>query len=432
MRTAIGKLGLLLVALAAAAVHQAYSAGADQGELVLQEPIPESVLSQTELAPAEMQLLPGEFGTQCPPCGPVWYFEAEGLALKRDASGDRTFQAFAERVWERQENPYYQATSATDPTPVDPTEPEWVWETTGDIVTPVLGIQDLDFGFQGGGRALVGCTLGNCHAFEVSYFQVTDWDEMAAVRDATVFVQDKDRVTGVETTFPASLFSPFSGFDDPPITPIEALDYNNLAQIRYTSSLDNIEWNLRRWLPMPPDSPLQVSLLVGGRYVNVDETFFYYTESAVPVDPTATSITTQTSNTMLGVQVGAQFKYHVEPCWWIDCEIKGAAFSNDAKQATAYDHQGDPGVDPYVATTALSREEDTSAFALDLRLTGTWMVTPCFAICGGYQALWVDGLALASENLSDDINVLMLGPATLVDTGKVVYHGPHLGATWRW
>lgn len=426
MRTATGKLVLLLVALAATAVHQAYSAGADEGGLVVEEPIPDSVLAETELVPAQMQFLPGEFGTRCGPCGPVWYFEAQGLALKRDASGDRTFQVLIERVWDQE--------LVEVPDPADPSQTifELQWVST-DTVTPVLGTQDLDFGFQYGGRALVGRTLGNCHAFEVSYFQVTDWDEMAAVRDDTEFVPDiaapgDPPDPDFANPFPASLFSPFSDFGNPPI---EELDYNNLAQIRYTSSLDNIEWNLRRWLPMPPDSPLQVSLLVGGRYMNVDEAFFYYTESAVPFDPTTTSVITQTANTLLGVQAGAQFEYHVEPCWWIDCEIKGAVFSNSAKQLTAYDHQGDPG-DPYVATTAFTREEDTSAFALDLRLTGTWMVTPCLAVCGGYQALWVDGLALASENFSDDIDILMLGPATLVDTGKVVYHGPHLGATWRW
>lgn len=415
MRNAKGMLKLLLVAFAATALHQAYSAGADEAGFPAQEPIVDSGLTEMELVPAEMQFLPGEFGTGCPPCGPVWYFEAQGLALKRDASTDQPFQALVTRVW----------------TPPDPPDvPDWSWE---DFETIVLGTQDLHFGYQGGGRATVGRTLGNCHAFEVSYFQVTDWDEMAAVRDATEFVADiaapgDPPDPDFANPFPASLFSPFSDFGNPPIV---ELDYNNLAQIRYSSSLDNIEWNLRRWLPMP-DSPLQVSLLVGGRYMNIDETFFYHTESAVPVDPTTTSVTTQTENTMLGVQIGAQFECHVEPCWWIDCEIKGAIFSNDARQLTNYDHQGDPGVDPYVATNAQSREEDTSTFALDLRLTGTWMVTPCLAVCGGYQALWVDGLALASENFNDDVNVLMLGPATLVDTGKVVYHGPHLGATWKW
>lgn len=347
--------------------------------------------------------VPGEFST-CPPQRPVWYFQIEGLALKRDASGGQVFQAFIERTWTE--------------------DPATVW-TASDLVTPVLGTGDLNFGFQGGGKALIARTLGSCHAFEVSYFQVTDWDRMAFVRDDTTFVDTVNPDGTPDTTHPASLFSPFSDFGDPPI---EGLDYNNLAQISYSSSLDNLEWNLRRWLPMPCDC-FQVSLLVGGRYMNIDENFNYYTESDVLVAGTTTDVTTQTDNSLVGVQIGAMFEFFVDPCWWIDCEIKGAAFNNSASQDTSYAHQGDP-ADPYVGTNAQSRSHDCSAFALDLNLTATWQITPNLAVMGGYQALWVEGLALASTNLSTDVDTLMLGPPVLNDNGKIVYHGPHLGATF--
>ncbi|MFH1268578.1 MAG: BBP7 family outer membrane beta-barrel protein, partial [Planctomycetota bacterium] len=243
----------------------------------------------------------------------------------------------------------------------------------------------------------------------------------------TQFVAAVDGAGNPTTTYPASLFSPFSGFGDPAI---EDLDYNNLAEIRCTSSLSNIEWNLRRWLPMPYE-PLQVSILVGGRYMDIGETFFYSTASEVPDDPTTNTVSTATENTMLGVQIGALFDFHVEPAWRIDCEIKGAAFNNAASQDTVYVHAGDPG-SPYAGTHTGRREEQTSAFALDLRLSATLQVTECLAVHGGYNALWVDGLVLASDNLSQDIDILTSGPATLVDKGKTVYHGPHLGLSWIW
>jgi len=362
--------------------------------------------------------LPGEFNTCSPPHRPVWYFQTEAMALKRDASGSQSFQALRTREWNEE--------LVEVPDPADPSQTIWElqWLPT-DTVTPALGTGDLDFGFQGGGRAMIGRTLGKCHAFEVSYFQVTDWDRMAFVRDSTEFDVEVDGNGNPTTTHVGSLFSPFSNFGDPAI---DALDYNTLAQISYSSSLDNLEWNLRRWLPIPCDC-FQVSLLVGGRYMNIDEDFNYYTESDVLAPGTTTDVTTQTGNSMFGVQIGAMFEFYVDPCWWIDCEIKGTAFNNSVTQATFYDHQGDP-ADPYVGTNTERRSQDCSAFALDLNLTATWQVTPRLAVMGGYQALWVEGLALASENLSTDADTLLYGPAVLRDKGKIVYHGPHLGGTW--
>jgi hypothetical protein len=340
---------------------------------------------------------------------PAWYVQLEGMALKRDASGDRTFQAYVERVWELVGDPP-------------------AWERTDDIVIPALGTGDLHFGFQGGGRVLVGRTLCQCHAVEISYFDVTDWSEIAAVRDDTLFVEDVDPVTGAETVVPnsASLFSPFSDFGDPPI---EGLDYNYLASISYDTTLNNLEFNLRRWILVDP-CRLQASVLVGGRYMVIDESFFYYTESAVPDPDGATnSVTTNTENRMLGVQLGAMFEFRIDPGWWIDCEIKGAFFDNAAGQTTTFVHHGIP---DYENALPRQRDEHISSYALDLRLTATVLVTPRLAVRGGYQALWLDGLALASDNMSGDVDVLTDGPATLVKNGKVTYHGPHLGLSWVW
>jgi hypothetical protein len=348
--------------------------------------------------------LPGEFNTGCPPQRPVWYFQTEAIALKRDASGDQSFQALRTREW------------------TEDAAGDW---TSDDTITHVLGTGDLDFGFQGGGRALVGRTLGSCHAIEASYFQVTNWDRMAFVRDATWFDDEVDGDGNPIVWHFGSLFSPFSDFGDPPI---EELDYNHFATISYSSSLDNLECNLRRWLPMPCDC-FQASLLVGARYMNIEEEFFYRSRSSSPVAGTTTTVTTDTDNSMVGVQIGAMFEFYVDPCWWIDCEIKGVAFNNSAGQSTFYNHQGDPG-DWYVGRNRESRSQDSSAFALDLNLTATWQITPTLAVMGGYQALWVEGLVLASENFATDVDTLISGPAVLHDNGKIVYHGPHLGATW--
>ena len=107
----------------------------------------ETVVTGAAFAPGDFQCIPAPFAASGATAGPAWYFQFEGLALKRDASRSQMFQALVERVW-----------TETDPPG---------WEAT-DFVTGVLGTGDLHFGFQAGARALVGRTLGQCSALEVS------------------------------------------------------------------------------------------------------------------------------------------------------------------------------------------------------------------------------------------------------------------------
>lgn len=398
--------GLMLLVLASALALNAMAWGAEeaandasgsQASLGLNAREPDLMVAATAALPAEFAIDRG-------PGEPVWYVQAEGLALKRDASGDRTFAAFVRRVWSQRGS-------------------QWVYS---DETTPVLGTEDLHFSFEAGGRVLLGRTLGDCGALEVSYFDLAHWDQIAAVRDSTEFIAEVNGQGQPLTTYPASLFSPFSDFGKPPIV---GLDYNELACLSYASSLNNLEWNLRRWIYVDPDR-VQASVLVGGRYMNVGERFSYYTESAVPAPAGATNrVTTTTGNSLIGVQVGAMLEFEVDPGWSIDCEVKGGAFSNDAGQSTVYEHDG---VAAYQGTHGGGRDDKVSAFALDVRLTATVLITPRLTVRGGYQALWLDGLALASENFNRDVNVLIAGPPSLVDRGKVVYHGPHLGVSWVW
>ena len=411
MRNAKEGLQLLMVALALAAAQQQLASAADPAEAEAQTPAL-SLTAEPDFVTAEPGLAADELVAYYQAPAPFWYFEVESLALKRDVSHDRDFARVLERVW-------------TQVVPDPPDTPYW---ESSDTVTTVLGTQNLHFDFRAGGRALLGRTLGDWYAVEASYFGLADWNEIGVLRDATECLGLDG--AGVPTiTYPASLFSPFSDFGDPAIV---GLDYNSLATISYSSSLHNIEWNLRRRLPMPPGR-LQGSILVGGRYMSIREQFGYFTQfngaDAVPATTNATnSVTTWTGNDMLGVQIGAEFDFQIEPDWWVDCEIKGVIFDNSADQNTTYVN-----VEDGVQTTYRgSRAENRSTFALDLRLTLTCQINPRLSARVGYQALWIDGLALASENFNSDVDVLTLGPATLASGGKVAYHGPHLGLTWMW
>ncbi len=379
----------------------------DQEVVVSEYATSEYAPHHVEVTSMEMGVLPAEFTDSGVIVRPAWYFRAEAMALKPHISGAPTFAALVDRVWIE-----------------DPDAPG-TWNAT-DTLTRMLDVGDLGLGYRGGGRATIGRTLGDYGAMEASYFQVGDWDRVAAMHDATVFVDAVDGAGNPTVTFPASLFSPFSDFGDPAIV---GLDYNSVASISYTSRLYSVEWNLRRWVYIDPGQT-QVSVLIGWRHINLDETFSYHTESDEPGPGGAINdVTVGTDNKMHGVQIGVMCKTHIQPTWWIDCEAKAAFLNNLAGQDTKYVHTG---VAAYNGTHLGSRRESVTTSAFDLKLTLTAQVTPRFAVCGGYQALWLYHLALAPNNFNTDVGALVSGPALLNNTDDVVYHGPHLSVTCIW
>jgi putative beta barrel porin BBP7 len=329
---------------------------------------------------------PGPDGCQPPhllyesPRGP-WYVVADLVALKRDADGEQDFASLG---------------------------------TPDDIA---LSTEDLRFEFQAGPRVLVGHQFSDWYAIEASYFGLMDWDESRAIRDVTA--------NALGTA--GNLFSPFSDFGDP--AGLVGLDFNNFASIRLVSSLDNAEVNIRQRLDTPP-SIMQATVLYGFRYMNIRERFEYATESAEPAGAgTANFVNVETGNDLYGFQIGGMMELRVEPRAWLSFEWKGVVCHNDADQTTDF------ATGPLGAPTAPiigERGEERTTFVGDASITIMYAFTPACVGRIGYQALWVDGLALASQNFERNISLLTLGPAQLVHDGNLVYHGPFAGLMWSW
>ncbi len=305
-----------------------------------------------------------------------WYFRAEALALKRDPRHRRQFAALG---------------------------------TDFDFV---LNSGDVENEFKGGYRASLGRMLGDWNWLEFTIFDLRDWHEEAAVRNTT-----PNDLGGL-----GNLFSPFSIFGHPPD---DLLDFNTFVGIESSSTLENMELNLWRRHPMPPGG-LEVAYMAGLRYMNILEEFRYTSVSGAPSPPT-TRVFTRTGNEILGVQLGALLEFPVDPGWCIDWVLKGAIAHNRADQVTQFLSIPSRG-----STTEVlgRRDEARTVFVGETSVTLTYQWSPNLTAFVGYQAIWVDGLALALENMPDDANILRFGPAQLVHDGTTVYHGPHLGLTF--
>ncbi len=350
----------------------------------------------------------------CP--GGRWYFQADALALRRDAGQNEIFQTRNTNTLISDE------VLDNDGASLDPRVFELVSLIDRETV---LSTDSLEFQFAAGYRLLMGCKLAEHYAVEFSYFDLNDWDENKAVSDDTTYDVDgtidaDSGVVTVTTTQPASLFSPFSNFGDPADAEV---DYNSLASIRYESGLDNVELNVRRWLTTEP-SRMAVSVLWGGRYNGIYERFGYYTESAT----TSHDVDVRTRNDLWALQIGGQVDFCWDPGWHTEFEIKGGIAHNRAYQETYYQFVEGAGSEDYWNRV----DKEVTSWIGELRLTLVYQFGSHLTTHFGYEALMIANAALASRNFQTDRAILTDGPWMLNNGGTVVYHGPSAGLTFAW
>jgi hypothetical protein len=313
---------------------------------------------------------------------PVWFGGAEGLLLARSGTRHTPF-----------------ASRGATPTAI------------------VLSTDQIqEFEYDGGVRAMTGVSLGPDLQLVGSYTGIHTWDQEAAVRNV-----DPNNLGGL-----GNLQSPFTGFGRPPE---DGLDFNTLASIRNATDVDNGEINLYCKLPLPT-GPVEYAAIFGARYVRLTEDFTYETESFVPA-PGGARVEQQvaTDNDLWGGQLGGLGTYTVLPDWWIDCEIRAALCQNFAEQVTSFAQ-----VDEFGNTTFVSqsKREGVTSFVGELSVTSNVRIGRYLVLRGGYQVVWLESVAVAAENFSNDVARLTLGPSQINSDGTLVFHGPHLGALLTW
>jgi hypothetical protein len=287
----------------------------------------------------------------------------------------------------------------------------------------VLSTADFTYDLTPTGRLTVGHTFNECLQIEGVYFGVTQGENTAAVFDNTPNAHG-----GV-----GNLFSPFSGFGN---TPIPGLDFNNFAQIQYTSSLYGAELYMRRKVPVTPPGKLTTSILFGARYLGLPENFDYNTTSditktgSVVTNGAVNSIHVATTNEMVGPEIGATFEFYVDNRWWVNVDMKAAIMNNHSHQTTTYTNV-DTGT---TSTFTGSQHGDHTAFAEEIAVTAVYRWTLHFTTQIGYRALWMQEVALAPDNLNTNIDFLTFGSsqAQLNHTSSTVYHGPYAGIVLAW
>ena len=86
-----------------------------------------------------------------------------------------------------------------------------------------------------------------------------------------------------------------------------------------------------------------------------------------------------------------------------------------------------PTAGPNVTGTTTSGDV---GFVGEIDLFGTYPICNHVALQGGYQLLWIDGIALATDQA---VNATATGSGTGIDTnGSLFYHGATMALVFTW
>jgi hypothetical protein len=155
------------------------------------------------------------------------------------------------------------------------------------------------------------------------------------------------------------------------------------------------------------------TFLAGFRYVELDEHF-----AADWIDaPAPFHYDTATRNRLYGFQIGgAGMLWDRGGPLSIEAVGKAGVFGN----AAAHDSVYSTGLVAFPARGIASE----TAFIGEFGFTGNYRLTDHLSVRGGYRLLWIDGVALATDQVAASDFVFARGIDT---TGDAFYHGAFVG-----
>jgi hypothetical protein len=167
--------------------------------------------------------------------------------------------------------------------------------------------------------------------------------------------------------------------------------------------------------------------LAGFRYISYRERLAAFVAGDANFQ-NGTIIEFRPNNDLYGLQIGAEgVLWQPTERFRVEGVLKAGVYANAASSwlgATAVGSggAGDEGPNTW--------RVDHTAFAGDLNFVGVYQLSPHWALRGGYQMLWLSGVALGSEQLHD-LN-FSIGQVGVNVTHGVFFHGALAGleATW--
>lgn len=274
-----------------------------------------------------------------------------------------------------------------------------------------LSTSDVDWDYAAGYRAYVGLQLDPNVAIEGSYFGIDD-----STVSRTISISNP-------TNF---LFSDYL------VNPLFA---QTSSQYRLSTGLQSADFMLA--FRSDPNYPLYGTVSTGVRYIQVTDAFQLngFTPGLGLTEQTSIS----TKNDLLGLNVGGAFNFAIRGGARelnFGATARGGLYGNIADSRFLNNNftAGTTLLDRRLSATPLAASFETG-INLSYRIK-------CIAFRGGYQLIYVGGLAIATDQLTTTgIDVNFGSPASYVSSGTAsrmnthgdaIFHGPTAGIEISW
>jgi hypothetical protein len=317
-------------------------------------------------------------------CSPRWTAAADCIILDRIGGGNRTLVETVPRT-----------VKAID-----------LFTTPG---TAVLNSSDLQQGFAAGPSVDLIRHGDSGYDLELSFFQIGGWNnDRIYAPDPADWLVMRAPGTWLAGKTPWIQTNQFT-------TQAMAWDYD--------SQLYNAELNMQ-WHPA-----CQVTMLAGFRWVNLGEKLVGNLDPPLPQFPNEPPFWTgTTTNNLFGLQIGADGKIFQRGRFSIDSLVKTGLYDNDAEATT-----GVSVIHKSVFTG--SDSTNRAAFVGETGLQCKYQLSKGLLLRAGYEAIWLEGVALAPGQIQDSYTTTGWRTSTVqvlgvnCDSG-VFYHGATAGVEY--
>lgn len=288
----------------------------------------------------------------------------------------------------------------------------------------LLSTSDLNFNVDPGMQATLGWCLSEGRNLEIDYFGLFE-----GTASSTRLVDEDGNMVLVSDGFGLNVF-----------------DDLDRIQVNYTSSIHSVAVNLFNCCGCSNAcdccdscsscdscnpcggrvvSTRSLSWFGGFRYLNVRERMDILGRRFTIDGPEDGSYNLQTSNNLFGAQLGARVRRTRGRFGW-DATGFAGIFANNSRQRQSLTEFPDFAVRPRVSSSSTD-----AAFVGGANLSGHYLLTDVWALRAGYNVLWIEGVALAPDQL-DFAFAQADGGTRLDNNGGMFLHGVNVGLEARW
>jgi hypothetical protein len=228
---------------------------------------------------------------------------------------------------------------------------------------------------------------------ELNYFGITGWQSDAAFPNSAL--PNGIGIVALDKTIPF---------------PITAATFED------TSSLYSSEINLRRQI-WP-----RLTILAGFRWMELDDTYGVGGTDAILSSPFSETI--RAHNQLFGFQSGVEAVVLKDEHFQISAIVKTGLFYDVVSQNTTFSNPAGLG------TLTASADGNHAAFVGEIGLMATQQIYKNTVIRGGYEALFLDGVALGPRQIP--ATDLTAGTASIETGGGLVFHGISVTLEVNW